>query len=49
LTLRYTGSKLVVGTSIESDEYIGGSGYKVHDENGKRLTGWELVGHAAAV
>jgi hypothetical protein len=32
-----------MGFSIESDEYIRGSGYATHDKNGLRIRGVELV------
>lgn len=48
LTLRYTGSDLVVDTSIESDEYGNGQGYPSFDADGNRVRGWELVGHNLA-
>lgn len=47
LDLQYTGSKLVVGTSIHSDDYGNGSGYPTHDAEQNRISGWQLVGHNA--
>lgn len=49
LTLRYQGSDLVVETSIRSDEYIQGEGFRVFNDNGDRLTGWTLTGHDLTV
>ena len=36
-------SGLEVDTSIQSDEYTRGEGYLTHDDNGKRVTGYELL------
>ena len=48
VTLQYQGSKLVVDTSLSSDEYISGEGYKTH-EGIQRVTGWEVIGHNCQV
>lgn len=47
VTMRYQGTDLVVDTSIHSDDYTRGEGYRTH-ANGERVSGWDIIGHNLA-